>query len=387
MTDDAPLRRDVLLALGATGAATAGAGVGSLAAFADREETTASFQAGGVDLVVHYEGNDETVTIDSGGVGDGPELTLPDPTEATPVEAKFCFELKGNPAYIWLCPGIDLDICSELVEDGQGTGLLAEDDDGQGVVGAVGDTVDGTLGELAEVLDLSLAYCDVNASEPETILNGSLCEFLGQYANGFPLDGDARPLIAPGHQEPFQPTDAPGSNPCLCLSLSVTGPLPLELGAVDLGLNLRFHAVQARHNDGETGPCATLEPPEPAPDPTPTPEPASGISFVAFCNSAGTLSENDVLSLDVSHEGGTPALTWATETAVEHVVLKSGVGPGGVKANPDRGMEVFYYPDGARSGTVRVGKGDSLADPEESAPCPEGETGVKIDDDQFDQYQ
>jgi hypothetical protein len=372
--DDAPLRRDVLLALGATGAATAGAGVGSLAAFADREGTAASFQAGGVDLVVHYKGNDETVTVDSGGVGDGPEFTLPDPTESTPTEAKFCFELQGNPAYIWLCPGIDLDLCSDA------------DADGDGPLDEVGETVDGTLGELAEALDLSLAYCDVDASEPETIPTGSLCEFLGQYAGGFPLDGNARPAPAPGSQAPFQP-DAPGSNPCLCLSLSVTGDLPLELGAVDLGLNLRFHAVQARHNDGETGPCATLEPPEPAPDPTPTPEPASGISFVAFCNSAGTLSEDDVLSLDVSHEGGTPALTWATETDVEHVVLKSGVGPGGVKANPDRGMEVFHYPDGARSGTVRVGKGDSLADSEESAPCPEGETGVKIDDDQFDQYQ
>jgi len=375
MTDnDAPLRRDVLLALGATGAATAGAGVGSLAAFADREGTAASFQAGGVDLVVHYEGNDETVTIDSGGVGDGPEFTLPDPTESTPTEAEFCFELKGNPAYIWLCPGIDLDLCSDV------------DADGDGLLGEVGETVDGTLGELDDVLDLSPAYCDVDASEPESVFEGSLCTLLGQYAGGFPLDGEGRLVTAPGHQAPFQPTDAPGSNPCLCLSLSVTGDLPLDLGAVNLGLNLRFHAVQARHNDGETGPCATLEPPEPTPTPTPTPGPdAHDISFVAFCTSTGNLSRNDVLLLDVSDEGGAPALTWETKADVEHVVIKSGIGSGGAPENPDRGIEVFDYPDGERKDTVRVGEGVPATDRTESNYCLEGD-GVKIEREDFDQY-
>lgn len=376
MTDDDILRRDVLLALGATGAASAGAGVGSLGAFIDEERSGASFQAGGVDLVVHYEGNDETVTVDSGGVGDGPELTLPDPTASTPTEARFCFDLRGNPAYIWLCPGISIDLCS-------GTS-----DDEDGLLDEVGETVDGTLGELADVLDLSLAYCDVNASEPETILDGSLCEFLGQYAGGFPLDGDARPLVAPGHQEPFQPTGAPGENPCLCLSLAVTGDLPLDLGAVDLGLNLRFHAVQARHNDGETGPCAALEPPDPMPTPTPTPTPepdAAEISFVAFCNSTGNLSEDEVQSLDVSEADGTPALTWETAVDIEHVVLKSGIGSGGDPENPDRGIEVFDYPSGARKDTVRVGEGEPATQRTESTYCLEGD-GVKIERAAFDQY-
>jgi hypothetical protein len=355
MTDDDILRRDVLLALGATGAASAGAGVGSLGAFIDEERSGASFQAGGVDLVVRYEGNDETVTVDSGGVGDGPELTLPDPTESTPTEAKFCFELRGNPAYIWLCPGISTDLCS-------GT---SDDEDG--------------------LLDLSLAYCDVNASESQTILEGSLCEFLEEFEDGIPLDGDAG-SVNPGSQEPFQPTDASGENPCLCLSLAVTGDLPA--GAVDLGLNLRFHAVQARHNDGETGPCATPEPPEPPePTPTPTPEPdAAGISFVAFCNSTGNLSEDDVQSLDVSEEDGAPALTWETEVAVEHVVLKSGIGSGGAPENPDRGIEVFDYPSGERKDTVRVGEGDPAAQRTESTYCLEGD-GIKIERAAFEQYR
>jgi predicted ribosomally synthesized peptide with SipW-like signal peptide len=269
MTDDNRLyrlsRRKVLAGLGGVGLASAGAGLGTTALFSDTESFDGNtITAGTLDLLVGYYSYWDQGMAGSGQVsgtqnGDGTvsgELTDVKPGDSGILA--FCPQIKDNPAYLWLC--------GELTANAE-NGMTEPEGD-------VDDTSGEGNGELAQSMEVTAKYCDLDddigddgftpddiASSTE-VWTGTLADFLSDIENGVPLDGSGTGdgFPAPGDQACFAGTGDDAENPCLCLEWDVPTDVGNEIQSDSLAFDLEFHADQCRHNDGTHNPCAGDEP-------------------------------------------------------------------------------------------------------------------------------
>jgi predicted ribosomally synthesized peptide with SipW-like signal peptide len=253
-------RRKVLAGIGAVGLASAGAGLGTTAFFSDRESfANNTLQAGSLDLFVDYEasyesdGQAENMAETAAGVQDGePAGMFYDLRDVKPGDSghlKFCFEIVDNPAYVWAC------------------GDLSEAENG---VTEPESEVDETPdeGELAENIEGRLVYCheeDGELVEDETVATGSLAALFEALATGVPLDGDGGAgAMTPGEQSPYDQTvaveegDDYVTGPCVCLFWEIPTAVGNVIQSDSLTMDLDFHALQARHNDGTHNPCVDV---------------------------------------------------------------------------------------------------------------------------------
>jgi len=350
-----PSRRELLLSIGTIGVASIGAGVGTYAAFRDREQAASIVTAGGLDLRVHHESNYNGRPSDSvtGGTVDGDPgmvFDLPDVKPGDSGRSRFCFELRTNPAYLWLCGELTANAEAGQTEPER----KAETDPGS-------DT-----GELADAIDVTLNYADAAGNSSETITEGSLRTVLAQLSNGLPLDGAGREDVDAGEQQAFEPGsgDDPLTEPCIVFEWTIPESVGNEIQTDRVEFGLTFYAQQARHTDGTENPCDEQDGSDGEPNP-------KAISFAAFCVDSGTVVTDDVtLSIAETNDDGEPiAVDWTADQQVDRVVLKTG---GGRLA-----IENFA---GGRSGTATVGEGSPRIEGQiPSSPCPNGESSIKFE--------
>lgn len=262
-------RRRVLGGIGTIGVASAAAGLGTSAYLNDTESFENNMMTAGeldlaVDYVVHenqgsagtYTINSFTNTVNEEGVdadltlnGDGSAMSQ-DLDDVKPGDwgySRFCFEIDDNPAYVWACGALTDSSENDYTEP------EPEDDNGEG--------------ELEESIEVEVLYCDLDdegelVSEGETIMSGTLKEVLAQLQTGIPLDGTGDGDAMAGDQSPYAGTGMDDdlsddvTNPCLCFDWEVPTTVGNEIQGDSLMFDLQFYALQARHNDGTTNPCA-----------------------------------------------------------------------------------------------------------------------------------
>ncbi|MFA9518101.1 choice-of-anchor W domain-containing protein [Halopenitus sp. H-Gu1] len=249
-------RRRVLSGLGAIGVASAGAGLGTTAFFSDSETfENNTITAGELDLRVAYEasydsdGAVENMADTAMGVQDGEAAAmfydLQDVKPGDSGQVEFCFEIVDNPSYMW--------VCGDLMQDENG---ITDPES------AVDDTPD--LGELAESIEARLVYCEVSEEdlvEGEEIVSGSLVDVFAAISSGAALDGDGVAGLVPGEQSPYDTVVEVEeernflTGACVCLFWEIPTSVGNEIQSDMLAMDLEFHALQSRHNDGTTNPC------------------------------------------------------------------------------------------------------------------------------------
>ncbi|MFC4405378.1 VWA domain-containing protein [Haloarchaeobius iranensis] len=272
MTDDdftGLSRRRILGGLGAIGAASVGAGLGTSAYFSDTESFENSvLTAGQLNLLVDYYSWWDQGIAGSGqvtGTADGPSVSA-ELTDVKPGDnglLAFCPQSDDNPAYLWLC--------GDLVADDENTITEPE--------GEVDSTPND--GELAEAIELTVSYCqldddieDADDDDPSNdgfepsdiessteVWTGTLADFLTTIGGGVPLDGEGEEpaeggFFAPGDQNCYAGTGSEETNPCLCIDWEVPTEVGNEIQTDSVEFDLTFHAQQCRHTDGTTNPCA-----------------------------------------------------------------------------------------------------------------------------------
>ena len=265
-------RRKMLAGLGAVGAASAGAGLGTTAYFNDTEtfdENTLS--AGDLDLFVHVDYSEDqgsygTYDLPEGtyidgnvvGGGDGEPLSIEvsDLKPGDSGEGEFCFSVVDNPAYMWMCGELTAND-----ENGQTEPEMDADSSG-------GDPGAG-LGELADAMQLSVSYCtDVDGESVvgDEIISGSLRDVMLALRAGVPLSGDGdgsapvtnRPVFE-GVSEPFVEGIPNVAEQCVCFEWEVPTSVGNEIQTDSVEFDFDFYAEQARHNDGSKNPCVEFD--------------------------------------------------------------------------------------------------------------------------------
>jgi|GEM_PF-315679 len=288
MTDDRInlTRRKILASAGAVGLAGAGAGLGTSALFSDEESFgNNTLTAGSLDLVVsaetYYHGAGGGIRAGPIGDSDEPAFSI-SATDVKPGDwgvAQFCFDIDDNPAYLWTCGTL-----TENAENGITEPESEVDDDDTGA----------WAGELADELQAVLFHCprpdsivedgsegDEEAELEEDVVipfdsddphpgdagndevvdfideevgsvidNGSLGGVLSSMSVGLPLDSNP-------DSDDRDPYPAGLSDSCLCLLLYLPRSTGNEVQTDRVRFDQTFHAVQSRHNDGATNPCAT----------------------------------------------------------------------------------------------------------------------------------
>ncbi|MFD1685103.1 choice-of-anchor W domain-containing protein [Halobellus litoreus] len=249
-------RRKMLAGLGAVGLASAGAGLGTSAYFSDEESfENNTLTAGTLDLRVRYEasydsdGAVENMADSAMGTQDGdPAGMFYDLDDVKPGDSghvEFCFDIVDNPAYMWACGDLS------QAENGMNEPEMAVD-----------DTPD--IGELGDSIVARLSYCDeVDGAfvEGEEIVSGSLVDVIAAISSGAALDGDGVAGLVPGEQSPYDEEVVVDeeeyiTGACICLFWEIPYEVGNEIQSDSLTMSFEFHALQARHNDGTTNPCA-----------------------------------------------------------------------------------------------------------------------------------
>jgi len=290
MTDDDRIkltRRKILASTGAVGLAGAGAGLGTSAFFSDEESFgNNTLTVGSLDLVVsaetYYHGAGGGIR--AGPIGDSEDDDPAFSISATDVKpgdwgvAQFCFDIDDNPAYLWTCGTLTENAENGITEpesevDDEDTGAWAGElaDELQAVLfhcprpePIVEDgSGEGEGSELDEDVIIPFDSDDPHPGDEDTdvvgfidsnvgnvIDNGSLGGVLSSMSVGLPLDSNP-------DSDDRAPYPAGVSDSCLCLLLYLPRSTGNEVQTDRVGFDQTFHAVQSRHNDGATNPCAT----------------------------------------------------------------------------------------------------------------------------------
>jgi predicted ribosomally synthesized peptide with SipW-like signal peptide len=266
-------RRRVLAGLGGVGLASAGAGLGTSALLSDDESFENNLiTAGTLDLLVGYYWYYDQGSAGSGsmsGTTDGSGEFSAELDDVKPGDSgllAFCPQIEKNPAYLWLCGELTANDENRLTEP-------------EGDVDETGGDPGEGNGELAQNIEVTASYCwlddDIaddgdddstndgfgpdDIARSTQVWTGTLAEFLSDIENGVPLDGSGSggEFPTPGDQACFDGTgDEVVDNPCLCLEWDVPTDVGNEIQSDSLAFDLEFHALQCRHNDGTTNPCA-----------------------------------------------------------------------------------------------------------------------------------
>lgn len=370
MADDNKIelsRRKVLGSLGLIGGAGAFAGAGTFAFLSDQEDAVVSFMSGKLDLTVHYEstyyGAKKKTKSGTIGGSQGMLFDWKDLKSGDHGKTKFCFDLKTNPAYLWLC--------GDIIADSEAGKLTEQEKEN-------GDTTDD--GELDEAIKAKLRYCKQDGTVGDIIVGGedsTLRDVLTALENGIPLDSNGNGGASAGEQDAYDPGKKTGK--CVCIEWRIPEDVDNKIQADKLKFSLIFHAVQARHNDGTGSPCDGDS--DSGGDNSGGNKP--GISYIAFCDSNGDSLNPTVTVLKTNTEGDPIMVKWETNKPVGHVALKTGNQDAPGSGNKwESYFDHFSYPNAATSGTVTVGTGTDIAGQTPSDPCPNSEE-VKVDASKF----
>lgn len=354
-------RRELLLGVGTIGISLIGAGIGTYAALSDSEQTSAIMTAGGLDLRVHHESNynGQPSNIATDGTVDGEPgvlFELPDVKPGDSGRSQFCFEIKTNPAYLWICGSLRRNAEAGLTEPEKQAENSAADE----------------TGELADAIIVKVKYADASGNAAETILEGSLRRVLTRLSKGVPLDATGRGTIAAGSQQAFEPSseDNPFVEPCLVFEWTIPTSVGDEIQTDEVEFGLSFYAQQARHSDGTENPCDDRDQDSGNDDGSDETR-RKAISFVAFCADENELPREDVeVSVVETNEDGEPlGVAWESKTRIDRVVLKTGGGP--------LAIENFT---GGTTGRAVVGTGtDQIEGQNASTPCLDSTTSRKFE--------
>jgi predicted ribosomally synthesized peptide with SipW-like signal peptide len=252
-------RRKMLVGLGAVGVASAGAGLGTTAYFNDTETfENNELTAGSLDLFVHVDYSEDQGSyaqystpdgtfidgnVVGGGEGEPLSIQVSDLKPGDSGEGDFCFSIVDNPAYLWMC--------------GE---LTANDENGMNEPESESDDTAG--GDLADAMQLTVSYCDMDGEKGDEIISGSLADVMLALQAGVPLSGDGD-VSAPldgrdpfeGVTEPFLDGEPNIAEQCVCFEWTVPTSVGNEIQSDSVEFDFEFYAEQSRHNDGTNNPC------------------------------------------------------------------------------------------------------------------------------------
>ena len=290
MTRERPFelsRRKVLASLGAVGAASAGAGLGTTAYFSDEETyKNNSLTAGELDLkakweVSYYGANEQLEehvvstsedfdALACGADFDRPEINLQDMKPGDEVLARFDLLNCTNPGLLWMNGGVLENTDNGLTEP------ESKDDD------EPGPSVS-TLGEIPQTLRAQIyvlpGQSSYNTSVEEIVGFGNtsqatgvqtvfpaggvtLEQAMGTLATGLglPLQGDATSSVQ-GARNCFSGANTPSAS-AHQVALQITTPVDHgnEIQSDSFELDVGFYGEQCRHNDGAGIPAEDVAP-------------------------------------------------------------------------------------------------------------------------------
>ncbi|MFC4357878.1 SipW-dependent-type signal peptide-containing protein [Halobium salinum] len=265
-------RRSVLAGLGTIGIASAGAGLGTSAYFNDTEEFDGNtLTAGELDLLVGYKAyyfgakngrgsRHEFAKVKNGDEGDL-SANLSDIKPGDALAAEFCFKIRNNPAYLWMCGELTADDENgrnepeKHVDDSAHDGELAERMMAR-VAYTKGHGTDGYQGPHS-VGDVSYYHDSVDDS---LLVEGTLREVLDALRMGIPLDGDGDVTPPKKNRNCFD--KAGDGDEYADAHVVVETWLPASVGnevqSDSVEFDLKFYAEQCRHNDGADNPCVNV---------------------------------------------------------------------------------------------------------------------------------
>lgn len=260
-------RRQLIGGIGAVGAASAGAGLGTTALFSDEESfETNSITAGELDLVVDYftsrtkgqntdsndgriDGNPGSYSYSVGDVKPGDSGTL-----------AFCPKVVDNPGHLWIgsVAGVTDD------ENGQ-----TEPESHVDASGSLGSSAVGRgAGDLSDAIEVTVSYAgsvDYDAGSDEITCNDTrelnnpsgytLADLAKDLESGFRLDGN-EPDGGDGTVDAYPASAGPDdqAGPCLCIEWELPATVGNEVQSDSIDLSFQFAAVQERNNDSPDNP-------------------------------------------------------------------------------------------------------------------------------------
>jgi len=242
-------RRQILGGLGAVGAASAGAGLGTTALFSDVESfNNNEITAGTLDLVVDYQetysftGGDSSGEIGETGGDPGPgpvsgEFSLGDVKPGDDGSIRFCPKVLGNPGWVWI--GVE----NVSQSGGDTTEPEPEPDNG----------------ELAENIQVDVEYCDKDGNtlrEFNNPVDYTLEDLFKELESGFLLDGEN---VNDGSTDAYPASDDSDDQqgPCLCIDWEVPASVGNVIQDDSVSFDVVFEAVQERNNADPENPFAT----------------------------------------------------------------------------------------------------------------------------------
>ena len=116
--------------------------------------------------------------------------------------------------------------------------------------------------------------------------------------------------------------------------------------------------------------CPQLDNDDPDPDP---PDDRQAISWIAFCQSNGSIQADDVSvsAVDTDEDGDPLSASWSSSVSVDNVVVFGA-------------SRLFTNVDSGTGGTVELGQGEEVewgrgTEQRPPSPCRDGECGPKFD--------
>ncbi|WP_440990695.1 SipW-dependent-type signal peptide-containing protein [Haloarchaeobius baliensis] len=358
-------RRKLLLGVGAAGAASAGAGLGTSAYFSDTESFVGNeLVAGQLDLVVDYYTDREQgsygVASDQGEVnGDGEATYTYAVEDLKPGDSGtlvFCPKLVDNDGWLWVGGDGVVDY-----ENGQSEPEASVDPSGGGSIGGENDGM--SAGELSDAIEVDLAYCeDVGIADGVVDIGTvvrefdnpdgySLADLAKDLESGVLLDGDGTGATADPY--PGSPDADTQNGPCLCVEWTVPEHVGNEIQTDAVAFGFTFAAVQSRHNGDPANPFVDI-----------TVGPGDGFDYTSIQDGVDAASAGDVV--------GVAAGTFSEQVTIttEDLTLASARGAMPVVEGPG---------GGSTSATISIAADGVTVDGFE-VTNPSGLLGVKVEE-------
>jgi predicted ribosomally synthesized peptide with SipW-like signal peptide len=251
-------RRRILGGIGTIGVAGAAAGLGTSAYFSDEESfEDNTLTAGELDLFVDYWTGANSEAIDGGTTGSGQndggvsaQYVLNDVKPGDSGKLVFCPKIVDNPAWLWAGSSGFTQFENGLTEPET----------------EVDDTTGEGNGELADNIQVTVAYCEPSVDDPDspddfdTVReldnpeDYTLTDLLLELQTGYLLDGreenDSGEWVPTDDGAyPASPDSDTQTGPCICIDWNVPTTVGNVIQSDSVEFDIGFTAQQSRHNE------------------------------------------------------------------------------------------------------------------------------------------
>lgn len=252
-------RRKVLGSIGAVGIASAGLGAGTMALFNDTESFENNvLTAGKLDLRVHWFTDvDQGFATpqndtDSGTVNGDSNYTY-NVTDVKPGDSgtlAFCPEIVNNDAYLWI--GSENGVID--YENGQTEPEAAVDPTGGNPGQGKGELSEVVLVTIHQAENVGIQGGEITYDVSHTISSGVPLSLVSLFLqHGWPVE-DFKETQQTDATEPYPASSDPGQPDCIVFEWVVPEDVGNKIQSDSIELDLRFEAVQARHNPNPDNP-------------------------------------------------------------------------------------------------------------------------------------